>query len=613
MISPGLRGEIPFFIFVLINAYTKDTHYMRRLRIYLLLHIIFSIIFFNLEARTHDFSHRIQYRIHFSFNNKDSLFLERLRQIRPDITWNTFFLILAKTNVETYTNAPAILRQIRDIRRTQLCPYILIIWKDDGKIGEKQFKKYLERSYGLEETQFLKTFINDTLVDFIDTKFPNSMVFYFHEGKIIYAHDGKYDFFPDRPLPYNIVSLHKDSTGRISESAFLRSTLSEFLCLNDTLCLELADVHNERLRLIDLKNRKTLKVFDESRFNVTELYYRIISRYFSNLDKAAIARQIHKLNSIRRSAFRISKLYVRDSVVFIITELTSSIPAQHKIFVPVDYKEKNIAIRKGELIDEDIFLIIKTDKFLNVLDTFFLADLDQDAYMSNYLCDPTTFFDYQNGQAVLYSYKYNPRKDKTYPVFYRKNRGVRFCHKFIRDGDELKFHSVLTPKYIRDFGESYFTHNPVHIVRTKNDTYLIFSIYPEVFSVNSKRPVSSVLGAQSADLHYSFPKNLYDTLTAEIIPLRVLATKTFYDKLIFTLLKLNEKLFVNVFNNRFQLLSSVDVTNTLKDVRDKLYPDNVSISDRYLYIFDVCQGELLYYRYAIDFNSFNLHADILNN
>lgn len=548
-----------------------------------------------------------------ALKRRDSLFLTKLREKRPDIWWRSFFLILAKTGVETFTNAPAIMRQIRDIRNTQVCPYILIVWYDDGQIGEKQFKGLIEKYFEIRESDYLKTFISNELVEILGRNFPNSMVYYFYNEKIIYQHDGKYDFFPNNPLPYDLINVTDEGLIKITDTAIFRSSGSIVKAVNDTLCLELADAHNERLRLIDLKRGKTIRIFDESRFNVPNLFYEVAMRYYRPkkfINKENIVREVAKLNAIRRSAFKIDNVYLYDTTLYIAGTLNSTIPASRRFYVPYDYKDRTQVIRKGEPVDQDICFVIKSNLNFEVQDILFMPDFDHDNYTRNHMVDPTSFFYEENGKFIVYSYKYNSRRDKTYPLFYARNRHVNFLHEFQRKGNDLVFKTYLPPRYVRDFGESYFYYFTIHIVKTKFDRYIYFSCYPEIFSLNYPKPVVSLLSGMKDSLNYVFHKNLYDTTVNRKIPLKILSNYVYKDKIIAILYVLNNKAYISVFNSKFEPVSRIEFSDVLTELIEDGDSTVVFMTKNYIYKYGIKNGEAYFRKFGISFNPFNSHAKV---
>lgn len=541
------------------------------------------------------------------FNEK--LFLSVLKKYNKGELPPSFFVVQGNSLLEVFTNAPAMIKRIEEIKQYQLCPYIFYIWKDDAGIGKKNFYKYLKENYYIDTNAFNKVLISDSLYNLLGT-YPNSEIHYFHKGKRIFYCDGKYERVPKTSLPYEILKV-----GELEKSVFIddengyHSNASFYYPINDTLAIELADIGKpeDRVRLVHLLNGKIYKKFDAKNFD----YVNLFRNHFGNVREIS-EDAIKELERIRRTPFRIEEIQIlSENEIYL--QCTPIIPniAKDTVYVPSEFKNKTQKFPPGSIIQSDYGLWLITDTSLKVKDTIVINDIEENDYTLNNFIPYTNMFFKTDSLYYLYVYCYNPKEDKTYEQIFQRNKTLQFIHSFKREGNLLNFYKKEKPIFSRDFGQCfpYLINGPVFFA-SKNDVYSYFPIFPEVYSLKQEKPILKIT---NHPLKYQFVSSTqwnYDNNSKEYIPFFVLTQGYLLDKhIIYLLYKLNNDWYINLYDSEMNLIDSQKVSYYFKDIKkyfDKsLWDYSLYVSPNYIY-FSICEsGSCKTFRYKISTHPVN--------
>lgn len=546
----------------------------------------------------------------------DSLFILHLRQKLPDFNWNSFFVIKAQTILSYYTNVPAIKRQISEIRKYQVCPNILMVWVDNGKVGDRQFKKYLSENYDINESSGIKIIVSEELADYLGGKdFPNSQVYYFYKGKCIYQHDGKYDFIPEHPLPYDFLDIKFNKRIIFEDSTYLRTNQISFFPICDRLAIELADTHQDRIRLTDLETGRVLRVFEHSQIDWPKVFADVYSRLKNLPDGAQSAEIIRKgmdfFNQIKRTPLMIDNVYVKSvNCIYLIGDLSFPRTVQKKTYVPSEYKSDKIVIKKGEWVQESLTILIETDTTFTIKNLSFIPDFEQDVYFKKHLIDPTSGVFIDGDTALFFAYNHNSFKDKTYKSFFRRNVHKEFVHRFVREGDFYKPVHKCKPRFYRDFRASYFYLGRFYFFSNDADIYLISDLYPEIYEMSERKPVGDLTAGLNVSLQYRLKQHNYDTLTSFNVPFKLLTPGLSYDcHFIYVPFIADKKLYLKAYDAQFREIFVYELSDSFKNQNHifdfYFYPEMFFFTEHYLNVFYCDNNHCYLDRYTLEFKEVN--------
>ena len=541
------------------------------------------------------------------FNEKQ--FLNLLKKYNGGELPPSFFVVQGYTNIEVFTNAPAMIKRIEEIKQYQLCPYIFYIWKDNGGIGKKNFYKYLKENYYIDTNVYHKVFVSDSLYDLLGT-YPNSEIHYFHKGKRIFFCDGKYERVPKTSLPYEVIKIEEpEKSVFIEDENGYHSNGSFYYPINDTLGIELADIgkSEERIRLVNLLNGKIYKKFNLNGFD----YVNLFKKYFGNTIEIS-EDAIKELERIRRTPFRVEEVQVisENKIYLQSTPIIPSI-AKDTVYVPSEFKNKTLKFPPGSIIQNSYGLWLITDTSLTIKDTILINDIEENNYTSNNFILYTNRFFKTDSLYYLYVYSYNEKEDKTYEQIFQRNKTLQFIHSFKRENNVLNFYKKEKPVFSRDFGQSFpYLIDGLAFFGTNQDIYSYFPIFPEIYSIKQEKPILKIT---NQPLNYQFVGSTnwnYDNISKEYIPFYVLAQGYLLNKrIIYSLYKLNNDWYINLYDTEMNLIDSQKVTAYFKEIKkyfDKsLWDYALFVSPNYIYL-PICEsGGCKVLRYKISTHPVN--------
>ncbi len=503
---------------------------------------------------------------------KEQAFLKALKKNNNGYLPSSFFVIQASTLLEVFTNAPAIIKRIEEIKNYQPCPYILTVWKDDGGLG-KNFYKYLKDNYYIDTNRYVKAFLSDTLYNLLG-EIPNSEIHYFYHDKRIFHGDGKYDRVPQSPLPYDLIELDKkeESIYKDDENGY-HTNSSLYYPINDTLAIELADVGDvkNRARLINLVNGKIYKKFNAEQVN----YLDIFEKYFNHLNwnKQQIIQTDKELERIKRTPLRIEGVQIiSPHEIYLQCTPIISKKVTDTVYIPGEYNTETIVLKSGDILSTSYGLWIKTDTSLLIKDFLIIDALSETEYNANNFPVFTDRFMKLDSLFYIYSYYYNHKKDKTYKDIINRNQNTNFIDAWKKQGNILTFDHKTATQFVHPFSECFpYVMGGSHIFfGTKENQYAMFDLYPEVYSFNNKNPITSIVNGTSLKYKLGSSTNWnYDSTSnqKEVIPFYTLTYGYILNKyFIYFLYRLQNEYYINVYNSKMQKIQSLNITKSIKDI-----------------------------------------------
>jgi hypothetical protein len=538
-----------------------------------------------------------------AINNDE--FIKKLKNVYSQELPSTFFVIQANTLLSTFTQSPQIIERLEEIKKYHLCPYIIMIWKDDAGIG-KNFYKYLKENYYIDTTAFLKAIISDELYSELGYNI-NTTIHYFYNQKHFIKIDGKYESLSKIFLPYDIVSIKFDDKYLLEDDEYYHTNQVNYYPLNDTLAIELFDGHQDRVRLTNIINGKVNKVFDLNQIDHIELFNKFMN--YLNLSEDELKKNNDYLNKIRRTPLRIDNVYIKNlSEIYLIGTAMISYRTPYIRYIPSDFKKETITIKPGDYVTDDFDIIIKTDTSFKVKDFNFINTILSNDYNNNNFIDPTggIYID-EKGNFYMFGYNFCKNSDRTYKEFFKRNKNTNFIHTFVSDGLNLNFRQKEKSKLHKPLGSFYFYQEGVYFFGTKDNVFAKFSIFPEIFSIKHEIPIAKTTHEK---LNYSFLKNNYDTLTSENVPYYCFYPGFLFSNKILTLLiRVNQKFYLKLLDSDLNTIQELDVTEILhlkKEMSSLYFYSNMAFfSDNYLNTIYCNSSGCYNYRYKLSFSPVN--------
>ena len=521
---------------------------------------------------------------------RESMFLKELQSNYQKPLPNAFFVIQASTLLEVFTNAPAIMARMEEMKKYQPCPYIFGIWNDDGGLG-KNFNRYLKDNYYIDTSYFVKQYLSDTMYNLLG-RAVNNQIHYFYRGKREFFCEGKYEHIPQEPLPYDIIELGEKEVSHFEESDdYYHTNMSWYFPVNDTLGVELFDAGKveDRMRLCNLQTGRVYKKFDVSQID----YLGIFNQYYGHLgwDSTAIIEGDKELTYIKRTPLRIEYVNVI-SPEEIYLQCTPAITKKltDTVYIPGEFNTETIILKPGDLMDSYYGLWIKTDTSFSIKDMIIVDNLTENEYnLNNFFIDTDKFL--ASGDSIFYffSHYYTPTEDKTYEDLIKRNKNTQFIDAFKRKGNMMVFDHKEKPRFIHPFEECfYYINGSDHFwFKTPRRKYSMFSLYPEIYAFDEEDPVLTI--TDPSKLKYSLLKGHYDTITKPHIPFYTYAMGYVYDKHFITFAyRLENKFFFDVYDANMQKVQHLDITETITDIipyiNDYLFGDQVYMTHNDFFI-----------------------------
>ncbi len=534
-----------------------------------------------------------------SFSQKD-IDIDGLLRSRINILPSSYFIIRANTLLETYTLAPQIIEQTDRIKASQPCKYFVYLFKDGAGIGEKNLARYTEENFGIKENKYVHVLIADSIFEALG-HCPNSEVIYVYNKKLFKRWDGKYDIHPQSPLPYDILDIQYDSSYTLPDTSYMHSNQSIFFAINDSFAIEVFDSHSSRVRLISLPDGVVMKVFQENRAGIHDKLFKYLIDI--GYDTSNFYSGINYLNSIKRSSIKIVSAHVvNPNEIYLIGDVSFLERLSKPLKIPGEYNnEGTINFDPGSLSQVSVGFVIQTNKEFEVIDVALFDELSKTKYNKNSFVDPGTMFFTSVGRFYTFVYNYNEKRDVTYDKFYKRNKHTRFVHEFTAGEGMITFKKRMPPVLAHPFSEFYFCFDVFHSIKLGKKTYIISSIFPEVYDLNEEEVVDTIPNTQTTDFYC--PVNNYDT-NAMHIPFYLMAVRSIMKgKYALLFYKTNESLYIDVVGEGFTVIQHEEITDILpikEKVLDDLYYYSQSFfTDNYLYI-SYCEGGVCkFYRFFL--------------
>lgn len=538
----------------------------------------------------------------FSVNN--SLFLSKLKgELQKEIP-TSFFVIQANTQQSTFTLAPQIIERMQEIHNTQLCPYVIFIWKDDAGIGEKNLHTYLKRNFYIDTSVFIQAIISDELFDILGNN-SNSVVHYFYNQKPYIKIDGKYENL-NKLLPYDLFSFNFEQQLLWEDSLIYHSNQVSYYPINDSLVIELADDNEIQVRLTDLKSGKIYSYLDNSSFDYISLFV----KYMANLglSEEEMRASSAYLDSIKRTPFKISHVYVKSpSEIYLVADGIISYRVKEKRYIPAEFKEETIVVNVGEYITMPFDMILKVDSSLKITSLKFIDRFENTKYNKSHFIETSTGFYIQDDMYFIYGYNYFANKDKTYDQFFKRNKSTQFIHQYSQDSLRITFNEMKKPVLIRPLGEFYFYLNGMSFFKLKDRNYVYLDYFPEIYEFEHPNPVYWVTADK---LEYAFKKNNYDTSIADVkVPFYAFERGFLMnDKVLIIPYRKNEQFYLKFFNTKMEVIQELEITSQLqlkKEMASVYFHSRMAFfSGEFFNIIYCKEGNCHNYRYKIKINPY---------
>lgn len=532
------------------------------------------------------------------------MFLSKLRlKLQREIP-NSFFVIQANTLQSAFTLAPQIIERMQEIQKTQLCPNVILIWKDEGGIGEKNLGAFLKRSFYIDTSAYIQACISDELYDILGNN-NNSVVHYFYNQKLFLKIDGKYENI-NKLLPYDLFTFNYEQKLMWDDSLLYRSNQASYYPINDSLVIELADDNEIQVRLTDLKSGKIYYSLDNSSFDYISLFSKYMSKLGLSEEEMRYSRAY--LDSIKRTPFRISHVYVKSPAeIYLVADGIISFRVKKKRYIPAEFKEETIVVNVGEFITMNFTMILKTDSTLKIKTLKFVDNFENTKYNSSHFTESSTGFYVQDDAFYIYGYNFKANKDKTYAQFFKRNKAPQFIHQYTQDSLRITFKEKKMPELARPLGDSYFYISKLSFFKLKNSHYVYLDYFPEIYEFEQPDPVYWI---SSDTLDYALKKNNYDTIISEVkVPFYTFERGfLMHDKILAIPYRKNEQIFLNFYNTNMELIQELDITSQLHMSKEmnsvKFYRELVFFTGEYFNVVYCKEGDCNNYRYKLGINPY---------
>ncbi len=348
----------------------------------------------------------------------------------------SFFVIQANTLLPSFTQGPQIVKQIDDIRKKQLCPFIFIIWKDEGGVG-KHFYRFVKENYNLDTNKFLKIYLSDTIYNILGLNHPNTAVHYFYNLTHYKTIDGKYERLTDI-LPYDLIKVTFDKKCLMEDDNYYHTNQVSYFGINDTLAIEFFDSSQDYIRLTNLTNGKIFKIFDLSQIDYLGKFQNYMN--YLNLSAEEVKQGNDFLKNIKRTPLKIYDVYIKNvSEIYLLGSCIIAYKTRKKYYIPSEFKKETITLKPGDVITSNFGIIIKTDTSFKVREIKILDEIKDNEYNTKNFVDITSGFYLKDKDVYTLGYNYFREKDKTYRQFYKRNKKTNFIHKFTVDSLFISF------------------------------------------------------------------------------------------------------------------------------------------------------------------------------
>ncbi len=544
------------------------------------------------------------------------LFLSEFKKICKPKS-NSFFVIQCKTNIELYTNAPAIIRRYREIRSHQICPYVYFICYDGAGVGDSIYA-YFKKNFYVDTNEFTKIFLNKKLYSLLgDVK--NSRVIYFNNNKVYEILDGKYDNVKNT-FQYDFLKIKNKKYYSWDKKYGLHTVSSRYYPINDTLSVELADSQEDRIRLTNIRNGKILNTFPlYHKINYQDVIYKKF-----NLESKIDFKSVKKMDSIfkdlKRTPLRIENVYVKNKdSIFLIGYVTYFyFPAENDFYIPGDYWLTK-KVRKGEITNKDFGIILLTNSNFEIKDTFFLNPFDN-LFKTKFVTYANGFFPYIN-KFYFSCYNFNSQTDSTYKLFYENNKNTQILLSMIADKNKiLKLNKIHSPLNKQPF-ENFFGYEDFRIWGTnRENVYITNSIFPEIYHKDYDTSYLKVVYDNNIHKEYKLHE-MYKDYNANFddkIPFSIIDHYITHDgKFLFLFYFFRSKVFINVYLPNMKLIQTIEITNYLNsEILKKMFDYEISTyvtEKRIVFAYTGYQEKYSFIELEYDLERYNKRYFDLNN
>lgn len=550
-----------------------------------------------------------------SFGNNSTpfnqeLFISKLEKLYGKKLPITFFIIQANTQLELYTNAPAIIKRTREIQSNHYCPYVFFIWKDPAGIGNKHIVKFMKDNFYIDTTQFIKPFISEELYDLLGST-PNSEVYYFKERKLLKKWDGKYDRLPTNSLPHSFLSVEKENDIIWNDySDYYHTNMSLYKPINDSLAVELFDGQEDRIRLTNILTGKVKKVMPlYNTINYIDVYIKIFNNPL-NLSKEELERNDAYFKDIKRTPVRIGNAYVKnENEIYILGDVDVYHKAKSDFYIPGEYNTKTINVKKGALTNSNYALIIKTDTSFKVKDTLLMENFDElNDFQKNHFFTWEDAFYINDSLTYFTGYPYDKYIDKNYEDLFKRNKSTKFIYTFRKNG------KLLEPKEIGNATckypfEMFYRYEDFEIFGTNKSIYATNLLFPEIYKYENTYPVAFVVDTTIVK-SYVFVKDYEESSKKENIPFSVLCYAPINNNsmlAVFYFLKTD--FYIGLFDSKMHILERRKITDLI-DMKKELFNYELFpfFTDNYLNFIHCKNGQVNNRRLKIKFKAYNTNV-----
>ncbi|MDW8348427.1 MAG: hypothetical protein RML94_15800, partial [Bacteroidia bacterium] len=420
----------------------------------------------------------------------DSLFLLRLSQHLGRPLPQSFFVIQATTALTPYSNAQQILFNLKDIKNYQLSPYVVYLWKDELPVGARHLPGYFEKNYYLKPDEHTFIVVSDTLYDMLYRPGYDVHLYYFHEGRRLFSANGKYQGIPDTLLPYALLRLGPVEEFAFEDTVYRHDNLEMLYPLSDSLAISLAEDHFAPIRLVHLPDGRVFNVFRPTSKVVKDWIHSYLNSKKYSFEE--ISRGVELLDTVRRSSFNPSVVFVKDSSrIFIVCLLSIYAPSKtKKIYTPTPFpglpswknSQNDIVQVSGDLI------IQMNRKSLKIEKLFFLDNNQKNTFYRKHFLETPNGFYWHKDTFYIYGYKFREDRDKSYDHFYRRNKKTPFVHLFVAEGETLRYVRTAKSKLQRNFKVFYHAAPYYYFFKCPGGIYVFNQYFPEIYHLNKKKP-----------------------------------------------------------------------------------------------------------------------------
>jgi len=522
----------------------------------------------------------------------------------------SFFVVQAYTGLEVFTNAPAIIDRMREISQNQVCPYIFMVWKDNGGIG-KNFYYYLKNNYYIDTNQYIKAYLSDEAFKYLKDV-PNSEVYYFHKGKMIKKWDGKYGRI-NEVMPYDVLSIDNkiEYLEWFNDPPYYHQQNSIFSPINDTLAVELFDGQEDRIRLVNLKNGKVLKIAPlYDLIDYIDVYMNVFKNPY-NFDKEVILKydSIHRV--IKRTPMRVENVYIKNlNEIYLLSNGSVYGPSPKEFYVPFEYNNDSfMVIKKGTIKNFDFGIILKTDTSFKIKDVIYMPTFDVDTFYANNFILNQSAMVIKDSLFYMPGFKYNHFIHKSYNDLYKDNKNTEFMYVFKREGNILKFYKKEKAKLKYPF-ELFYRDETFHFFASKKHTFAIVDPFPEIYVDSKEKPVASLVDTSNSK-KIKFVNN---DPNKEPYPFTLAGKSPILNgKFLLVFYKLDKKLYFKVFDANMNTIQSGTLNvNLPKAAFEKIYYGLSFVTDNYFQVPYCDKKGCFNARIKLKFNDVNPNFNLSN-